>query len=283
MTLPVRVAPAATPVPLSHELDGALRFSVAKLDPPIGAATRLGSGSIPQHEISPADAPHLELRSALESRLASIAAWMRPAGHEVATEEYRMLAANLEAKDADDDTVMREQLGFLEATATLPAFALRDACTAFRHGKVGGGRWMPKAGEVRREAEMRLQALARERRLIETVLAAKVRAPVDPSRKEVLLAAARGLVKTMPMEGMKAEMERIGKSFDEASAQHPLEPHKGEVADAFQARMLREAHEAAQRPLPKLSDEHRRKLGLPPSPLQEAGYPDSRFEDEHAA
>lgn len=268
MTLLVRAEPAAAPLPLSQALDGELRFSVAKLDPPLGASTRFGEGGIPQHEISPADAPTPELRSALRDRLARIAVWMRPAGHEFALEEYRMLAANLEAKDADDDTVMREQLGFVEATATLPTFALRDACAAFRHGKVGGGRWMPKGGEVRREAEGRLQTLARERRLIETVLAAKVRPAPNLQRSATLAAAARELA-----DSMKA---------DNGS------PKRGSMTDSE----IREAHALSEairtgtpdpRPLPKLTAEHRRALGLPRPASLEPAHVDSRSADDDAA
>jgi hypothetical protein len=183
------------PTYLPPRMDHALRTCVTRLIPPITASQQ-------HYAIALADAPSDALRQALATRCERIDNWMRPAGPEAATEAYKNLVVGMAVPNMNDEEAAREMMGFVQATAKLPLFALSGACDAFRDGVVGDGKWMPKAGQICIEAQKRMAALAKERREIAAVLSAEVKQPVpDSEAKARNLAEARDFIaKTKSME-----------------------------------------------------------------------------------
>ena len=188
-------AVAALPSLPSARMDHALRTCVTRLVPPITSSPQ-------RYSIALADAPSEALRQALAQRGERIDNWMRPAGPEAATEAYKNLVVSMAVPSMNEEEGIREMMGFVQATATLPLFALNGACAAFRDGVVGDGKWMPKVGQVCIEAQKRLAAFAKERREIAVVLAAEVKQPVfDSEIKARNLAEARDFIaRTKSME-----------------------------------------------------------------------------------
>ncbi len=278
MTALAEIVAGGRPPVLSSTLDSVLRFTLGRLDPPFGSSPLVGVGGRDPYRLKPDDALTPIQRAALEARLFSLDAALRPAGHVAATEEYRRLTG-MKAPNATAEEIERETTLFVNDTAGLPAFALREACDAYRLGRIGDGEWMPKVGQVRREAERLAAADRKQRQEVLAVLSAKPSPTENPARKAALLAMARGLVKTMPMEGLKAEYKRTGRTFDEEATRDPQEQRVEESPDAYRASMLQHAMEVSARPMPKASPALRRSLGLPP----EVDHQEDRFGSEHAA
>ena len=269
-TLAKRDAPSV-PAPLPQQLHHSLGVYVARLDPPLSAG-------VAAYEIPQRDAPTGSDRLALTQRRDQIDVWLRPAGEGVAARFYAIFQASMGVKERTEQEALLHMRAWIADCATVPEFALDKACAALRQGVVGEGRWMPDAGPVLIEARKHVTAYAKERRNIEAVLNAKViTTKPDERRKAALVAAARSLVKTMPLEGARAEAERLGRKIEAETQKRLDEPGPGENQDQFRARMLREAAEVGRRPMPKMGDALRRSIGLPPAP-----EPDWR-DDEHAA
>jgi hypothetical protein len=71
-----------------------------------------------------------------------------------------------------------EQLALLRAYRSdligVAAFALVEACKRFRSGHAGDGKFMPRVGEVRQEAERIALPFRQELRKVQAILAAAV-------------------------------------------------------------------------------------------------------------
>lgn len=232
---------ANLPTHLPPMTDRALRTCVTRLVPPI-------TPSHTRYSIAVCDAPSDALRQALANRSARIDAWLLPAGPEAATEVYKDLVATMSVPSADKETELREFRGFVEAAARLPLFALTTACIAFRDGKVGDGKWMPKPGQICVEAGKRVAELAKERREIQAVLTAEAKAPVaDAERKAQNLAEAAAFV--AGVRSMEAALRRPTMTDDQIAEAKA-------VSDAWSA------GKPDPRPLPMASDYLRRKMGV---------------------
>jgi len=242
---------AGLPTFLPAMTERALRTCVTRLDPPIEPGRT-------RYLIAAASAPSDALRGALDRRRQQIDRWLEPAGETEANQAYKDLTANMAVSACDAETALREHRGFVEATSKLPLFALKASCAAFRDGTIGDGKWMPKPGQICIEAGKRVAQLAKERREIEAVLTAEIKASVpDLDRKARLLAEARNLGASMSMHDAVERARRAGRDVT-----------IDEIPDADLSPEARRAHYAARAesfkglPVPPLSPYLREKYGL---------------------
>ncbi len=243
---------------LTPAVDHELRVCVSRLIPPISA-------SLNRYSIEAFDAPSGSTRQALSIRRDNLDRWLQPAGMTEANKAYNGLVASMATATVDDETAVREMQGFIEATARLPLFALTAACTAFRNGVIGDGKWMPKPGQICIEAGKRVADLAKERREIHAVLTAEVKAlrPDNDLRARNLSDAAALVAEGRSM----AAASRTGKLTPEQIAEQKITAHAHDL-------MLKHGRPDP-RPMPPLSPYLRHKLGLGDSDM----VPDIASED----
>lgn len=167
----------ALPAPIAQRDYHALRVALS-------AAIPVGLG----HEIPADRALNPDIRRALEQRAAILAESLRPVGSIRAQQEIAALLGNRGVRgDADDMAAMLEIYG--ADLADLPLFALSKACADFRQGRVGDTKWAPNQGEIRVEALKLVHAVAKEKREIETVLRARIQAPISSPERRAQVAA----------------------------------------------------------------------------------------------
>ena len=226
------------PPAITHELDASLRFVLNQLDPPFSPAPLVGHEGLRRYRLRQDNAPSPAVREALRQRLRVVEDTLTAAGHAMATEEYRILCT-MKAPNATDDEIRRESVGFIEGTADLPAFALREACDAFRLGGKGEGEWMPKVGQVRREAERLAMPYRRQLHELRMVLEAEIGPPA-----------------TSTPEGRAANVSRVAAWIAEAKAEEERASGRGmseqEIARAKEIDKAVEAGMPIPGPIPKL-------------------------------
>ena len=213
--------------------------------------------------------PEPGVRAALERRVVELAPWTAPAGKSDVFAEVMGLFNGLQPRFASEEERAAQMVLYTDDLSGVPRWALAAACQAYRRAEVGDGRKMPTAGEVRMRAKRMLEGLEREARQIQAVLEAKPGRPAPtPERSAALVAAARELAASMRADngppkrgGMTDQDLREARALDEAVRSGEPDP----------------------RPMPKLTAEHRRRLGLAPLQDQHPDYPVHRFADDDAA
>lgn len=216
---------------------------LAKLDPPFNPAGR--TYSLPSEY-----APRPEMRRMLEARSDRLRIWLEPSGQERVLRSIASLYLSMSSRSGNDGEIKAEKRQLAMDLADVPAFALSEACEAFRRGDIGDGKWVPKGGEIRVQAMKRVYPLSRERREIDAVLTATVVAPINRARREALITKANDLVSEMRAA---SEATRRGKMSEQ---------------ELFDARVVSEMMKNGTpdpRPLPKLSPYLAGKLGLLPA------------------
>lgn len=158
----INATPGGNPPPISQRDYLALRVAWS-------ASIEVGMA----REIPADRAPSAEIRHALQARAVVLADCLRPAGVARAQQEVAALIGLRPIRG--DATDMRAVLAIYGADlADLPLFALSAACADFRQGRAGDGEWAPTQAQIRAQALKHLQPIAKERREIETVLAARI-------------------------------------------------------------------------------------------------------------
>lgn len=130
-------------------------------------------------------------RSALMARRVAINAALAPSSKRGVAEALATLS-NMSRRgqpsEKMEDALAKQDVDDL---IDLPEWAVSAACRAWRLAEIGDGHWHPTAGQIRAEAQKRMEVFVRERAKLARVLDAPVRepAPVQASpeqRKRVL-------------------------------------------------------------------------------------------------
>lgn len=235
------------PTPIAPELGRKVRYFSNCLDP-------AGLG----HTIALSKAPRESERQMLALRGAQIDEWMRPAGRSGALDEVTALFSTRGVKAGADTDVQATMAIYVEDLFDLPGFALAKACKDFRQGSLGDRKWVPTQAEIRHAAHGYLAELARERRQIANVLAAKVLAPqCSPEKRVRVLEFAAEVQRELQMP------QPPGPGRDHAAGQFPPKPAicsdddvKAEAAVRLDA--------LSTLPVPRLSPEALAKFGIEP-------------------
>lgn len=244
------------PTPISHDLGRKVRYFSNSLDPE-------GLG----HTIQPDRAPREGERQLLALRASAIDEWMRPSGRERALDEVTALFSNRGVRGSDTDIEALMTI-YVEDLFDLPAFALTQACRDFRQGAVGDRKWVPTQAEIRQIATGHLAELARERRQIANILAAKIKEPrCSPEKRAAALRSLEEAKRALSMP--EPPLPRR----DNPPGSFPLKlgtPSQQEIEDAAKQRLA----ELATMSAPALSREALAKFGINPPPDR-----DERTED----
>lgn len=178
----------------------------------------------------------------LENRLGLIDGYLRTASQDEIRRELLALYAVLDAPNAGDADIAAATINEMVVILFgLPLATLKQACSDFKRGSRGDGKWVPKAAQIRLAAN----EIAQIHRAEQTRIMKAIDAPVLPpiavplARKAELLAKARS---------MTAQMAVRGKANPDAKSA-PETPE--EALDRL-----------AKTPLPKFSAELAAKLGL---------------------
>lgn len=215
---------SSPPAPLSPVMDTTIRHFTSKL-------TAVGLG----HEIAATDAPSEQVREVLAHRVAILDRWLAPAQPADLVSEVGKIMF-MPSQSGADDTKALVKLYVMDL-CDLPLFAVVKACTHFRHGD---GHWRPTQGEIRAKAIDFLADFHREKRRIESVLAAKViEVRSDPERRRQVAELARLRIREM----RDAEAEREKAARDAAQARDAFREcrefvaAKPETDEEFKARI----------------------------------------------
>jgi hypothetical protein len=93
--------------------------------------------------------------------------------------------------------------------ADLPLFAVERACTDFRQGRAGDGKWLPTQAEVRRVAVKHAEAFRKEHTVVQSVLSARVvDKPRDEAERKRIADEARAMVRQAAARAAGADRPR---------------------------------------------------------------------------
>lgn len=185
-------------------------------------------------------------REALGARSAELVAWLSPPPAQSIRVEVAALFGVMASRGGDEIDLRARLEIYVADLASLPMFALRAAFHAYRTGRLGDGKWLPTPGELRIAAEGYARHLVDEQAKIRKVLTAQIIPDpvVSPERKAATLAMVRATVEEMRAN----EPTRL--------------PRDSRLPTKLEAEAALELHAIAPKPLPPMSDDLRRKLGV---------------------
>jgi hypothetical protein len=119
-------------------------------------------------------------RTFLRQRLDLLGQWLAPASEVAINAELAALFVAMATGKADSakETSTLHRI-YREDLAELPGFALVKACANFRRGDVGDGKFVPKPGEIRKEAMRIAKPFLEERARVQAVMSAEVPNPPE--------------------------------------------------------------------------------------------------------
>jgi hypothetical protein len=141
---------------------------------------------------------------------------MTPIGEPGAMREVAGLLAVMALRNSSQDETTALMAIYASDLAGLPAYALADACKAFRQGALGDGKWAPTVGELSIAARHYMAAPLAEQADLRKIMAAEVDKPkISTSRKAELLAEAKRATQAMRMVDQTRKAEPDARAVPE--------------------------------------------------------------------
>ena len=126
------------------------------------------------------------------ARVEEISDAMEPIGERGAMRELAALFAVMAIRNASEDEASALMAVYAADLGELPAFALAEACRAYRRGILGDGKWLPTPGEIYQAAVRAVEGPAKECRAILSILSAKISTPqISAERKREIIEQTR--------------------------------------------------------------------------------------------
>lgn len=110
----------------------------------------------------------------LRQRGEQLDVWLQPASLRVIDAELTAMFSTMAFRSGDEKDLTLVNRIYRDDLAGLPSFALSKACSRFRKAEIGDGKFVPKQGELRKEAMRIAQPYFEERTRVEAVMSAEV-------------------------------------------------------------------------------------------------------------
>jgi hypothetical protein len=168
-----------TPIALSASQHRRVEEMFINLD-----ETSFRSWRFRDRDIAPSDGERLFLRQRAEV----LDAWLQPVSLRVLEIELTAMFSTMAFRSGDEKDFKLVERIYRDDLAGVPAFALSQACARFRKAEIGDGKFMPKQGEIRKEAMRIAKDFLEERARIQAIASAEVPpAPESPERRKQIV------------------------------------------------------------------------------------------------
>jgi hypothetical protein len=196
-------------------------------------------------------------RRQLAERKEHLDRWLEPASKRLIEAEVAALFAVMAYRGGDETDMAVVQRIYREDLAGIPGFALSQACARFRRGEVGDVKFVPKPGELRKEADNIAFPYFEERRKTRDVLSAEVPKQIEPGFKRFAgvppVEEWKFQIKPMFQSSIPENEKLLGM---QAPKRDPRDGLTEEQRRSYETQRLEELHERISRePLPQLSAE----------------------------
>lgn len=127
-----------------------------------------------ERELAPTDGE----RTFLRQRLDLLGQWLHRASQLTIDADIAALFAAMASGKSEKEASTLSRI-YREDLADVPGFALTKACANFRRGDVGDGKFVPKPGEIRKEAMRIAKPFLEEQARVRAVMSAEIPSPPE--------------------------------------------------------------------------------------------------------